>query len=317
MSTKIYQKLKKELNSVKKDESLREHTNFEIGGPARYLFEARKSEDIVRAFGVAHDLKIPYYILGGGSNLLASDRGFPGLVIKLNNNNLDLKNNQIVCGAGAAFSDLIKFSLDNDLEGLENFIGIPGTVGGAVYGNAGAFFRSIGDFVSFVKALNSKDAKTKEYSREECQFVYRGSVFKENRMIVLEAGLNLKKITDKKNLLVKIEKIKKIREKHPKEKCAGSIFKNIEFKDNKEITKRVPDDCVRFSEIKVACLIDKLGLKGKNIGGARISQKNANFIVNTGKAKAKDVLGLIKLIKKRVKKEYGLNLETEIQFVGF
>jgi len=248
---------------------------------------------------------------------LVSDRGFPGFVIKLNNNNIDLKDNQIACGAGAALLDLVKFSLDNDLEGLENFVGIPGTVGGAVYGNAGALSRSIGDFVSKVKALNFKDAKIKKYSREECQFVYRGSVFKQNKMIILEASFNLKKVRDKENLLAKTERIQKIRAKHPKRKCAGSIFKNIEIKDNKKIIERVPENCIQFSEIKIACLIDKLGLKGKNIGGARISQKHANFIVNTGKAKAKDVLGLIELIKKRVKKEYGLNLETEIQFVGF
>lgn len=308
---------KKELAGLRISEDLKKYTTFKIGGPADYFFTAKNKKDIIKAVGVAQDLKLPYYILGGGSNVLVADSGFRGLVIQIANQKLECRGREIHCGAGLALGALIQKSLNQGLAGLENLSGIPGTVGGAIYGNAGAFGHSIGEFIKRVEFLDPRSLKIKTYSRQDCQFGYRDSVFKKKPMIIWGASFALPFLKDQEKIFAQIKKIKLVRVRHPWRNCAGSVFKNIPVKQGDEILHKVLSVCARYGEIKIACLIEKLGLKGKRIGGAEISEKHTNFIINRGGAKAKDVLDLIDLVRKRVYKEYKLVLETEIQFVGF
>lgn len=312
-------RIEEKLKGLRTQESLASHTNFEIGGPADYFFAAQETADLIVAIRAAKDLDISYYILGDGCNVLVSDAGFRGLIIKVASKNFKLKNHKIIAEAGVNLQDLVRFSLKNNLEGLENLSDIPGTVGGAIYGNAGAFGVSLGDFVEKVKVLNPQTLKIETYLKKDCLFSYRKSIFKKNKKVILEAVFNLRKIKDQQLLLEKIAQIKKIRARHPYKCCAGSIFKNVKIKDlkNKTMRREIPADCFQFDEIKTACLIEKIGLKGEKRGRAQISPQHANFIVNTGKARAQEVLDLIDLIRKKVYQKYHLVLETEIQFVGF
>ncbi|MFA4880876.1 MAG: UDP-N-acetylmuramate dehydrogenase [Candidatus Doudnabacteria bacterium] len=338
---------KKELAGLRISEDLKKYTTFKIGGPADYFFTAKNKKDIIKAVGIAQDLKLPYYILGGGSNVLVADSGFRGLVIQIANQELECRGREIHCGAGLALGALIRESLNQGLAGLEDLSGIPGTVGGAIYGNAGAFGHFIGEKVKTVWVLDPKHSQVKIYTQKECQFDYRKSVFKRNHNIILDADFVFEPAPDKERILKKIERAKAVRARHPYKNCAGSVFKNIPFhgyarlqsrglqsegrsdpegssdpkgsseKQGERFLKNMPSECVQYGEIKAACLIEKLGLKNKMMGGAAISQKHANFIVNEREAKAKDVLDLIDLVRQRVYEKYGLVLETEIQFVGF
>ena len=256
---------------------LKKYTTFKIGGPVKYFFEAKTKKDLIEAIKAAKKLKLSFFILGGGSNLLVSDKGFNGLVIKF----------------GEPLSDLV-------LKGLEWASGVPGTVQGAIHGNAGAFGKSMADNVKSVEVLNLNDLKIKKLNNKDCKFGYRDSIFKKQKnLIILSAEMELKKSNKKE-----IEKKAKEYLKYKKETqplsffSAGSIFKNPK----------------NFSAAK---LVGECGLKGKKIGKAQISKKHANFIVNLGDAQAEDVKKLINLAKKEVKKKNGIKLKEEIQYLGF
>ncbi|MFA5386559.1 MAG: UDP-N-acetylmuramate dehydrogenase [Candidatus Paceibacterota bacterium] len=263
--------IEKELPGIKKNVSLKNFTTFRIGGKARYFFVARTEEDLIKAIIAAKKIKLPFFILGGGSNVLVSDGGFKGLVIKY----------------GQPLSSCVS-------KGPEWAAGIPGTIQGAVYGNAGAFGRSMKDVVKEVEVFDVKTEKIKILKNKDCRFSYRNSIFKKNKNLII---LSVKIKTKKSDA----EKIKQYldykKQNHPwNYPSAGSVFKN-------------PDG---FS---AAWLIEACGLKGKRVGKAEISKKHANFIVNLGGAKEKDVIKLINIAKKTVKKKFKINLQEEIQFL--
>jgi UDP-N-acetylmuramate dehydrogenase len=264
-------RIEKELSGIKKNISLKNFTTFKIGGKARYFFAAKTKEDLIRAIVAAKKAKLPFFILGGGSNILVSDGGFRGLVIK--------------------YGQPLSFYVS---KGLEWAAGIPGTIQGAVYGNAGAFGKSMKDVVKEVEVFDVKTDKIKVFKNKDCRFSYRNSIFKKNKnLIILSVKIKTKKVN--------AGKIKQYldykKQNHPwNYPSAGSVFKN-------------PDG---FS---AAWLMEVCGLKGKRIGKAEISKKHANFIVNLGGAKEKDVKKLINLAKKSVKKKFKINLQEEIQFL--
>lgn len=293
---KNFDELTKKLPGLKKNVSLARFTTFRIGGPADYFFEANTAAELVEAVKVARELKIPYFILAGGSNLLVSDFGFRGLVIKIRNDNLSVAGTKIVAGAGVKLAELVGLAASQCLTGMEFAAGIPGTVGGAVYGNAGAWRKNIGLRVKRVLIL-SKDDRVKWISRRSCCFTYRWSEFKENGAVILEVELSLKK-GDKAEISRKMGEYLEKRNKQPKEPSAGSIFIN---------PKPQP----------AGWLIQESGLKGKTEGSAQISDKHANFIINRGGAKAAEVIRLIDLAKSAVKKEFGVELKEEICLLGF
>ncbi|MDO8601103.1 MAG: UDP-N-acetylmuramate dehydrogenase [bacterium] len=271
--------IKKLLPSIRENVSLASYTSFKIGGPARYFFLAKNKDDLLKAVMAAKELNLPFFILGGGSNLLVSDKGYKGLVIK----------------TGESLSSYV-------LKGLEWAAGIPGTIQGAVYGNAGAFGKSMKDAVESVEVFDLKTGGIKVFKNRDCKFAYRTSIFKKNKNLIIvsvkivdEAKVSSPRITGAR---IK-EYLNYKKDTQPLNfPSAGSVFKNP-------------------AGFSAGELIEKCGLKGKKIGQAAISEKHANFIVNLGKGKAKDVVGLIKLIKAKVKNKFKINLEEEIQFLGF
>jgi UDP-N-acetylmuramate dehydrogenase len=306
---------------IKEKIPLKEYTTFKIGGPARYFFVAKSKKDLKNAILWAKKKKLLFFILGGGSNVLFSDKGFNGLVIKIQNTQYEIRNTKIVAEAGVPLQKLVLESAKKGLSELENLAGIPGTLGGAIWGNAGAFGREIGDLVEEVKVLEVKGSrlKVKRLKNKECEFGYRESIFKRKKnLIILEATLKLKK-GKRKEIEEKIKEILRLRkEKQPLGfPSAGSVFKNVPVeKVPKEIREKFKEE-IKDGFLPAGVLIEAAGLKGFQIEGAKISEKHANFIVNVGKAKASDVKELIEKIKKEVKKKFKVQLEEEIKLVGF
>jgi len=278
--------IQKLLPGIKKNVLLKNYTTFKIGGRAKYFYAARNKKDLIGAIALAKKMKLPFFILGGGSNLLISDRGFNGLVIKF----------------GQPLSLYVS-------KGLEWAVGIPGTIQGAVCGNAGAFKQSMQDAVKEVEVFDVKTGEIKNFKNKDCQFSYKDSIFKKKKnLIILSVKIKNRasegsEDEDENEVLIASKKsnAQKIKEylDYRKERqplnfpSAGSVFKNP-------------------PGFSAGELIDECGLKGKKIGNVKISEKHANFIVNLGRGEAKDVMRLIKIIKNRVKKKFGVVLEEEI-----
>lgn len=314
--------LKKHFPDAKKNVLMKIHTTFKIGGPARYFLVAQSKEDLVQAIKIAKKLKLNIFVLGGGSNLLVSDKGFPGLVIKLKSQEpIVLKpDDTVFAPAGVQLGKVVDFSVNKSLQGLEWAGGLPGTFGGAIRGNAGAFGGEIKDSVLKVEALDN-NFKLIKLSNKQCKFSYRSSIFKEKNWVVVSAILKFNKGVKKDLKDIARSRIEYRKEKHPLEyPNAGSVFKNVDFKKISLKIQKLFSDKVKedpFEIVPSAWFIIGAGLTGKKIGMAQISEKHSNYIVNLGGAKAEDVLKLIDFVKKSVKDKYNINLEVEIQLVGF
>jgi len=288
---------------IQENVSLKNYTTFRIGGPARYFIEARNNRQIIEAVTWARQNKLPFFILGSGSNLLVSDKGFQGLVIKAQNQKIKVTKSRSVfrtflVEAGVPLSKLVNLSFKGGLTGLEWAAGIPGTVGGAVRGNAGAFGGDMGQSIKSVQAFDTLKMRDRNFKNKDCNFSYRKSFFKKNpHLVILSCEVILRK-GDKGGIREKIGGYLSYRQqRHPKNPSAGSVFKN---------TRSEP----------AAVLIHLAGLTGKNFGKAQISKKHSNFIVNNGGAEAADVVKLIKFVKKSVKKKFRISLQEEIQLLG-
>lgn len=305
--------------------SLAKYTTFRIGGKARYFIIGKNEKEIINAIKEAQKSKLPFFILGGGSNLLISDRGFKGSVIKILNTNYKILNTEIQAGAGVSLTKLLKVFAENGLTGLEWAAGVPGTLGGAVYGAAGAFNGGIAEIVKSVRVYDFEKDKIKVFKNKDCQFAYRESIFKKkNNLVILSAELLLKKEKNKTRLAAAREKIKNYldyrRSRQPQEPSAGSVFKNVDLGEvGSRLFEKFPEarTVIKENKLPAAYLIAHADLMGKIIGGAMVSPKHPNFIVNFKDAKARDVVKLIELIKKTVKEKFGLSLEEEIQYLGF
>lgn len=301
---------------VRFDEKLADWTTFNIGGFGKIFVEVNKKEKLIEIVKFCIEKKIPYFILGGGSNVLVSDRGFKGVVVK---NRIDkiktvgykgkIKGKErisevlVEVESGVVFNRLVRYLIEEEIEGLEEFLGLPGTVGGGVYGNAHFEEKLVGDFVYRAEILDN-DGKLRELGRKELHFSYNESSLSKNNWILIKAVFKLK--AGKKNELWKraSEALKKRQMSQPYgDKSAGCIFGNVIDKEGRRIS--------------AGYLIDKAGLKGKKRGGAEISKKHGNFIVNLNGANAKDVLELIAEIKREVKKKFGILLKEEIKYIGF
>lgn len=332
MGSKISKKIKKELPGVKINVLIKDYTTFKIGGPAKYFFVARKKEDLIKAVKIAKKNKLPFFILGGGSNVLFSDKGYKGLVIRILNSRATLRgvsrsarssqilNSKLYAETGVKLDDLAKLAAKKSLTGFEWAAGIPGTIGGAVYGNTGAFGSSITDVVQGVEALDLKGFKVQKFNQKKCRFLNKDSIFKHRKnLVILSVIIKLKK-GDRGEIRNEIKRHLKHRgENHPCEfPSAGCIFKNHRSKiRDPKLLKKYPElkEFNKGTRIPTAYLIDKSGLAGKKIGRAEISQKHANFVINLGGAKAIDVIKLIKLAKQKVKRKFGIDLKEEIQII--
>ncbi len=304
-----------------KNVSLRLYSNYKIGGNTKYFYRAEGLDNLVKAIKESRAMKLPVFIFGGGTNLLIGDEGFDGLVLKPEIKFLHIHDNRVHVGSGVLMSDLLNFCIEKGLSGLEWAGGLPGTVGGAIRGNAGAFGGEIKDSVlGVLSILIDNETNLIKREKEGCEFDYRNSIYKKSpNEIILGAIFNLKQGDPKEIRLLTDDKINYRYRKHPMEyPNIGSIFKNVDWNlvpdQHKEIFKeKIKQD--PFPVLPTAILIDRCGLRGVSFGGAMISPKHPNFIVNTMEATADDVKELIVLIKEKVFEKFGIKLEEEVQYV--
>jgi UDP-N-acetylmuramate dehydrogenase len=299
MSTKIFNPDLEALTGIKKDEPLANHTTFKVGGPATYFLETNDADLIEKAVKIALQNNFQYSALGGGSNILVSDKGFDGLIIKLSSSRCDLIAEQTLnADAGTSLAKVIRTGLSNNLTGLEFAVGIPGSFGGAIAGNAGTSGHGVAELVESLKYLD-KAGVIKTCERNQMDVSYRYTRFKYTpEEIIVSAVLKLRTGNPAESQALVKETLEK-RSWQPKGAwCAGCIFKNP---TNQSAGK----------------LIDNAGLKGKKIGGAKISEEHGNFIINTSNATAEDIIILISYIKQQVRDQFGVQLEEEVRYLGF
>lgn len=306
--------------------TLAEHTTYKIGGPARYFAEAQNELDIVRIleeYSVLNARNNKVFILGGGANVLFSDSGYDGLVLKISIANIDLIPHGVISvGAGAKLQDVVLFALEHGLTGLEWAAGIPGSFGGAIRGNAGAFGGEMKDCVIATRSVTIQNPKKIiERQLDDLGFGYRTSIFKlnANDEIILSGEIQLAR-GELAEIKQKIEQnIKYRQERQPTDPSAGSTFKNIDISNISAEQQKAWSSVIKTDPkpvMPVAFLISEAGLKGKIIGGAQISNKHSNFFVNTGGATAKDIKELIAITKKIIKEKFNISVEEEIQIVS-
>jgi UDP-N-acetylmuramate dehydrogenase len=304
----ITKKISKE--NVLIDEPMKKHTTFKIGGNADFFVKAVNEEEVKYVLDLSKENNIPLTIVGNGSNLLVSDNGIRGIVLKINIDNISVDNyipkNDInddekvvvTAGAGVPLAKLAFYLLNNSISGFEFASGIPGTIGGAITMNAGAYGSEFKDIVIETKCMDY-NGNIFILSNEQQKFEYRNSIFKKEKYIILETKMLLTFVKDKSIIKEKMDEYKASRlEKQPIEfPSAGSTFK-------------------RGKDFITAKLIDECGLKGINVGDAKVSDKHAGFVINTGNATYEDVLKLIDIIKKEVYSKFGKEIELEIELIG-
>ncbi|MFA6587759.1 MAG: UDP-N-acetylmuramate dehydrogenase [Patescibacteria group bacterium] len=299
MSTNISNPELDALPEIRKDEILAKYTTFQVGGPAAYFLETNNPVFIEKAVKIAIKNQIPYSALGGGSNILVSDKGYDGLIIKLNSSACEfIEPDMLMADAGTSLAKVIQMALNYNLIGLEFAVGIPGSFGGAVAGNAGTSGHGIAEFVKKLKYID-KNGVLNSYERNQLDVSYRYTRFKyASDEIIISAVLKLQ-IGNPAESQALIKSVLEKRSWQPKGAwCAGCIFKN-------------PTDKVAGK------LIEEAGLKGKKIGGAKISEEHGNFILNTGHATAEDIVILISYIKQQIRDQFNIQLEEEVRYLGF
>ena len=296
-------------------------SSYRIGGPARLYAEARSFDEVRAAVAEARRLGLRLFVLGSGTNLLIDDHGFSGLVLRPNLRTLEADGTQVRVGAGILVSEMLEFLMAKGLAGMEWAGGLPGTVGGAVRGNAGAFGGEIKDVAVAVESLHSSTLEVRTSSNAECGFGYRNSVFKQHLEEIILTTTFALRAGDATAIARVIEEKKEYRRRrHPLEyPNVGSIFKNVDVKQAPEATRTFCAQVIKmdpFPVIPTAFLLSEAQLKGLREGGAMISPKHPNFIVNVDHARSADVRRLIDRAKETVWDRFGVRLEEEIQYVN-
>ena len=281
------------------NEPLKKHTTYGIGGPADLMISPKSKQDLIKVIEIINENKIQLTILGSGSNVLVSDDGIRGVVISLKNSlkQIEVADNILYAECGTMLGKIVKYAVKNDLIGLENLNGVPGTLGGALIMNAGAWGGEISENLVHVELINSK-SEVKKIQKKDLNFSYRQSSFDKDD-ILLSAKFKLKKAdknTIKENFMVAQSGRKKSQPLN--KRSAGSLFKNPK-------------------NISAGKLLDDAGLKGFSIGDAKISEKHANFFINDGNASSSDMLMLIKKAHQEVKDRFNVNLSLEVKLLGF
>jgi len=317
-------------------------TRFGIGGPARLLLDASTESALAAALAVLREAGAPHTVIGGGSNLIVNDDGFPGAVVRYTNalientgpalteleatgpeaKRMGGERVRLRAAAGAVLQDLVDRTVSLGLRGLETLTGIPGWVGGAIYGNAGAYGHSIEERIRAVRFLDSSEASAEPgapvrmLDKPACEFRYRESVFKKNKQwIILSAELELDR-ANAEQLRETAAGIRKIRdEKYPPSmRCAGSIFKNLFFAELTDAARaEVPPQVIREGKVPSAYFLERVGAKGMTLGGVRVADYHANLLYNTGGGTARELRELIGELERRVRERFGIQLEQEVQ----
>ena len=319
----LVQKIPKD--NILRNESMKKHTSFKIGGEAEFFVKAKNIEEIKHILSICKNNNIPLTIVGNGSNLLVKDNGIKGIMLKVDLDNIKIENIEdyniqnmldkenkwenikqnnnenyaiVTVGAGVTLGKLAQVLLKKSISGFEFASGIPGTIGGAIRMNAGAYGSEFKDIVIETTCINLNGEIIKLNNGQQ-KFEYRRSVFKDEKYIILESKLMLKCVEDSKIIKEKMDEYKKSRvEKQPIEfPSAGSTFK-------------------RGSDFITAKLIDECGLKGYTVGDAQVSTKHAGFVINKGNATAEDVIKLVEIIKKTILDKFEKNIELEVEIIG-
>ena len=291
-------------------------TRFGIGGPARLLVDAGSEEALATAIAILRETGIPHALIGGGTNLVASDDGFPGAVLRFTANRIDVQGAMVMAQAGVSLQEVVDLTIQFGLRGLETMAGIPGWVGGAVYGNAGAYGHSVEERIGWVRFFDGVNFR--DISNLECKFQYRESVFKTRKdWIVVAAGLRLEH-ADATELRATADRILDIRnQKYPPDmRCAGSIFKNLMLRDlPATLRPGIPESVVREGKVPSAYFLEQVGAKGMANDSIRVADYHANLIYNSGSGTARSVREMIETLRLRVQQNYGLVLEEEVQYL--
>lgn len=303
---------------VSENVPLARHTRFAIGGSARFFADASTEAALAAAIETIRSEGAALSVIGGGTNLVVSDAGFDGVVLRYIAGSIDITGEFTSAGAGAVLQSLVDATIDAGLHGIQTMTGIPGWVGGAIYGNAGAYGQSIHERVESVRFFDGRVVR--EIGNAECEFRYRESIFKQRKdWIVLSATLRLEP-GDGAALRATADGILKIRnEKYPPTmRCAGSIFKNLLLVELPEsVRAQVPERVVREGKVPSAYFLEVAGAKGMSDGGIRVADYHANLIYNDAGGTAEQVRRIIDELKGRVRERFGFDLEEEVQYVGF
>lgn len=290
---------------------LSELTRFGVGGPVQELVDVYAEPQLLAA------IEVPHVLIGGGSNLVCADEGYPGRVIRYRASKIQIDGDRVWVESGAVLQDLVDATIAAGLRGLDTMTGIPGWVGGAVYGNAGAYGHSIHERVVSVRYAEQGAIHTA--TNAECQFAYRESIFKQRKSrVIVAAELRLDR-ADAAELKASADKILAIRnEKYPPSmRCAGSIFKNLILAElPASVQSRVPAQVIREGKVPSAYFLDQVGVKGWKRGPIEVATYHANLIYNTGGGSAHQIRELIEAMKARVLESFGLELEEEVQYIG-
>ncbi len=311
----------KQFGDVKLNVLLAKKTTFKIGGPAQYFITVDTVEKAVELLQYLDGNGTPYFIFGGGSNMLASDDGFTGVVIHLADKRYHVDGENITVAAGMSTVEMAQISIKEGLTGFEWGVGVPGTIGGAVRGNAGAMGSEMSKSVVSVEAY--VDGHVETFSHEACVFKYRESVFKDNGGVVLRLTLGLKKAENANGMREALSYLQYRNKTQPQGFAStGCIFKNPDLAENKEVLLRHFDEqdekiqqFLKVGKISAGWLVEQVGMKGAQAGQAKVSDTHGNFIVNLGGATAHDVHTLIEQIKTKVYDTYGIDMHEEIAFI--
>lgn len=323
--------------NIKENIILAPYTSLKIGGPARYFVEVKSVDELTDALLWAKKQHTEYTVIAGGSNLLISDEGYEGLIIMLVFSGITEKDNAVSVKAGTPLQELVDYTIEKGYDGMSTMTGVPGSVGGAVFGSAGAYGDNIRDYLTKIICFDGE--KVFEILKKDYTTGYRDSLFKKNKnIIIIEAVFSgfPKMSTDDLKKEAKEILEKRSKKYNPKLKTPGSFFKNIPeddvspkvlkkvhariyaFEQTDEYKNRFGDmRVIRFGKIPAGNLIDMLGGKGDRLGDIKIDDYHANTIINLGKGTAKDFFSMAKKWKNKVKAEFDLELEPEVQLIGF
>lgn len=297
-------------------------TTLNIGGPVEEVIEVKNSEELIQAIKRLMTSDKRYLVIGGGSNLLVLDEGFDGIVVKNEIKGIKRDGNNLTVKSGTLLQDLVNFANKSGLGGLESLAGIPGTIGGAVYGNAGAYGQTISDHLVSVKVFDAISRLPLRgptaVSKDDCQFSYRDSIFKKTQSIVLEATLSLTPSDSTQLIETSRETIKKREVKYPPGiKCPGSFFKNIPAeKLPQDLLDKIPKEFILYNKVSSGALLESVGAKGARKGKILIAPYHANLFINEGKGTAQDFYDLAREYQERVYDKYGIKLEPEVQLIN-
>ena len=303
---------------MKSDEPLAPHTRFGIGGPADTYLETADATVFAEALAIAQHSGRPWCVIGEGSNLIVADEGYRGIILRLRSRVIRISAPGVYVESGVVLQALVDFIVEHGLRGLETMTGIPGNAGAAIYGNAGAYGHSISERIAGVRFLDH--GQIREFSNTECEFHYRESIFKRHKdWIILSATLALTP-ADVSELRATSSRILDTRNKKypPTMKCAGSIFKNFLLRElPAHVAAQVPATSVIEGKVPSAWFLEQVGAKGMRQGDIQVATHHANLIYNDGQGTARDVVTVIRVLQRRVRDKWGIEVEEEVQYVGF